>query len=285
MATALESVPPPALPQATVEYARPYQDQLNNVHRLFYNRLTAVLNQLTSAAPGGAGLYFPYGAFQDSTTQTIPANTAQVMRFDTTDLSKSVSLNSHTVTFTASQALTTLTVTAVSAGTIYLGMTVTGGVAAGTTITAFGTGTGGTGTYTVSTSGTVGSQAMTGTVQSKIVVSNSGVYNLQWSAQFTNADTQLHDVSIWLRSDASGAAIDVPASNSVISVPNKHGGVDGHTIFSLNYYITLLVNEYVELWWSSNSTDVSLTAIGTQTSPVRPSTPSVIATLSFVSNI
>ena len=51
---------------------------------------------------------------------------------------------------------TTLTVTAVTSGTLYLGQTIQGaGVAANTMITAFGTGSGGTGTYTISTSQTV----------------------------------------------------------------------------------------------------------------------------------
>lgn len=50
----------------------------------------------------------------------------------------------------------TLTVTAVASGTIYLGQTVQGsGVPVGSVITAFGTGSGGLGTYTISNSATV----------------------------------------------------------------------------------------------------------------------------------
>ena len=60
---------------------------------------------------------------------------------------------------------TTLTITVATSGALYVGSLLTGtGVTAGTTITAFGTGTGGTGTYTVSTSQTVASTAITGTV-------------------------------------------------------------------------------------------------------------------------
>jgi hypothetical protein len=58
---------------------------------------------------------------------------------------------------------TSLNVTAVSSGVIQVGMLLTGtGVTAGTTITALGTGTGGTGTYTVSTAQTVASTFITG---------------------------------------------------------------------------------------------------------------------------
>lgn len=63
--------------------------------------------------------------------------------------------------FTGSISGTTLTVTAVQLGQISAGNTLFGvGVAAGTTITALGTGTGGIGTYTVSTSQTVPSETM-----------------------------------------------------------------------------------------------------------------------------
>jgi hypothetical protein len=58
---------------------------------------------------------------------------------------------------------TSLNVTAVTSGVIQVGMLLTGtGVTAGTTITALGTGTGGTGTYTVSVGQTVASTLITG---------------------------------------------------------------------------------------------------------------------------
>ncbi len=64
-------------------------------------------------------------------------------------------------TFTASRATTVLTVTAVASGTISNGDTVwhTSGTNAGT-ITSFGTGSGGTGTYNMSASGTLTSRTM-----------------------------------------------------------------------------------------------------------------------------
>lgn len=68
-----------------------------------------------------------------------------------------------TAAFTGAIATTTLTVSAVSAGTLYVGQVIAGvGVTVGTTITAFLSGTGGVGTYTVSASQTVSSVAMTG---------------------------------------------------------------------------------------------------------------------------
>lgn len=63
---------------------------------------------------------------------------------------------------TGSISSTTLTVSAVTSGVIGLGSIISGtGVTPGTYISAFGTGTGGTGTYTVSASQTVSSTAIT----------------------------------------------------------------------------------------------------------------------------
>lgn len=66
---------------------------------------------------------------------------------------------------TASFATNVMTVTAVTSGTVKVGDLVTSaGVAAGTYVTSFGTGTGGTGTYNLSTSpGTITAQAVTTT--------------------------------------------------------------------------------------------------------------------------
>jgi hypothetical protein len=74
-------------------------------------------------------------------------------------------MNSATVgaVVTAAIAGTTMTVSAVASGTLYVGQTVQGvGVTANTMITALGSGTGGTGTYTVSFSQTVASETMYG---------------------------------------------------------------------------------------------------------------------------
>ena len=114
---------------------------------------------------------------------------------------------------------------------------------------------------------------------SRITVVNSGVYNLQWSGQFENVDTQLHDASVWIRINGT----DVVGSGSLVSVPNKHGGVNGHTIAAWNYFVQLNAEDYVELWWSTDNAAVSLQTYAAGTSPTRPTTASVIATLSFVS--
>jgi hypothetical protein len=119
---------------------------------------------------------------------------------------------------------------------------------------------------------------------SKLQVTNPGIYNLQWSGQFQNTDTQEHDVSVWLKQgNGAGAAADVANSTGFVSVINKHGGINGHVITSWNYFVSMQADDYIQLWWSTNNAAVTLHYYPTQTGPVRPATASLIATLSFVS--
>lgn len=120
---------------------------------------------------------------------------------------------------------------------------------------------------------------------SKLTVAQAGIYNLQFSAQFDNTDTQEHDVSIWLRQDASGAGTDIAGSAGLVGVPSSHGGISGHVIIGWNYFVTLNTNDFVEIWWSTPNTAVTIQAYAAGTSPTRPSTASVVATMTFVSNL
>ena len=114
---------------------------------------------------------------------------------------------------------------------------------------------------------------------SKITVANSGIYNLQFSAQFTNTDTAFQDVYIWLRQNG----VDIPGSTGFVSVPNRHAGTDGHSIIGWNYFLDMAASDYVEIYWSIPNTAVSIQHLAASGTPTKPSTQSVVATLSFVS--
>lgn len=218
MATNLSSqITAPAVPNmgtpAEAYDQRFFNQTLGNLGN-YFRRITSIIGTLFGPR-GGKWINNPYGSFQDFTDQTVAANTAAAMRFDTTDISNGVSVVSN----------------------------------------------------------------------SRLTVTQAGIYNLQFSSQFQNTDTQLQDVSIWIRQDAAGAGSDVPGSMGLVSVPNSHGGIDGHTIVSWNYLVKLNANDFVELWWSTTSALVSMQAYAAGTSPTRPSAASVIATMTFVSNL
>lgn len=80
----LNLVAPPALPLAREQYDRPYQDQLNNILRLYFVQLSATLNSLVGDT-GGRFLQTPYAAIQRTTDKTFTANTATQVTFDQND--------------------------------------------------------------------------------------------------------------------------------------------------------------------------------------------------------
>ena len=116
---------------------------------------------------------------------------------------------------------------------------------------------------------------------SRITVDHPGVYNLQFSTQFINTDSAEQDVSVWFRKNGT----DIVRSNSEFTVHNRHGSVDGRLIAALNLFVEMNTNDYVEIMWRATSTTVSIQHLAAQTTPTRPETPSVIATLSYVSEL
>lgn len=115
---------------------------------------------------------------------------------------------------------------------------------------------------------------------SKIYAPNLGVYNMQFSLQLQNTDTQAHDVNIWLRYNGTNVA----DSNTLLTVPSSHGGVSGHLVAAWNFFLLYDASgDYFELCWSTNNTAVSIPAY-TASAPA-PATPSVIMTVNFVSRV
>jgi len=108
---------------------------------------------------------------------------------------------------------------------------------------------------------------------SRITFANTGIYNLQFSIQLENSDTQEHDVTIWLRKNGS----DVAGSSGFVAVVAKHGGINGHVLPSWNYLLDVVAGEYYELVWSATSTSVTMPFYAAGSPP--PSTASAIFTV------
>ena len=115
-----------------------------------------------------------------------------------------------------------------------------------------------------------------------ITVAQSGVYNYQFSAQFANTDAGVQTAYIWLRVNG----VDVPGTGSKFDVPSKHAGSDGYLIAACNFYVELNAGDYVTMYAAVANASVYMEAYTAQTSPFpMPSSPSVVATLSFVSSL
>jgi len=117
---------------------------------------------------------------------------------------------------------------------------------------------------------------------SKIVFENAGIYNLQYSAQFTNADNASEQsVSIWIRKNG----VNVDGSTGIIQLPKKGSGLNGETLPSWNFLLSLAAGDSISWYWSSPSTQVSISKFASATSPTRPSTASVVMTVTQQSGI
>lgn len=115
---------------------------------------------------------------------------------------------------------------------------------------------------------------------SRITFDHAGVYSLTFSIQFTNDDTLIHDVNVWLRKNDSGSSGDVPASDSKFSIISSHGGVSGNVIGTVNFVLPVVANDYLELMWATSNAQAYIHAEAAGTSPfAHPSIPGVICTV------
>jgi hypothetical protein len=283
--TQLRPTQQPRLPAAPVEYDRTYLDATLSILRQYFNQVDN-LNQSMLTNVGGRFLRTVCGSFYDTTQQSTTANTATLMTLNSTDTPNTNGISilaSGSATLTGSITGTTLTVSAVSIGTVYVGMAISGtGITAGTVISAYGTGTGGLGTYTVSISQTASSTTISGTVGQRIVVTYPGTYNMQFSVQAQNTDNAQHDINIWLKQNG----VDLVGSNGLISIPARKSagaGNEGHGIYGWNYFLTMAASDCLQLYWSTDNAAVTIQNYAAGTSPTRPSTSSVVLTMSFVS--
>lgn len=96
----LDSPQPPNLPYAPSEWSSQYQEQLNNVLRLYFNRLSNVTRYLLGPE-GGQYINIPYGAFYDTTDQVAGSTTtAYAITLNSTSSDNGVTIeNSSEVTF------------------------------------------------------------------------------------------------------------------------------------------------------------------------------------------
>ena len=117
---------------------------------------------------------------------------------------------------------------------------------------------------------------------SRLNVVNGGLYNCQFSIQFKNTTNDSQDVDVWFRKNGTN----IDKSNSRFGMPSrKSSGDPSHTVAAMNFFVDMAENDYIEIMWRPSDIGVNIEHFGTSTTPTRPAVPSVIATMSFVSNL
>lgn len=130
--------------------------------------------------------------------------------------------------------------------------------------------------YAMSFSTTVSANGVSiGSPSSRIYVANTGVYNIQFSAQLDKASGATGHIYIWL--DINGST--VANSATVVAIQ----GTSAECVAAWNFVVPLTAGEYFRLMWSTDDTNIQLTAAAAA-APV-PAIPSVILTVTQVNNL
>ena len=117
---------------------------------------------------------------------------------------------------------------------------------------------------------------------SRLNVSQAGIYNIQFSVQLVNTTNASIDIDIWFRKNGTN----IDKSNSRFGLaPRKSAGDPFHLIGAMNFFVSLDTNDYVELMWRTSDVGAYIEHYAASSTPTRPSIPSVIVTVTFVSNL
>jgi len=120
---------------------------------------------------------------------------------------------------------------------------------------------------------------------SRITVDHPGIYSFTFSIQFSNTDTSIHDINVWLRKNDSGASGDVADSDSRFSIIASHGGIPGNVVGTVNFVLKLVAADYIELMWATSNAAAYIHAEPTETSPfAHPGIPGIICTVTQVAS-
>ena len=106
---------------------------------------------------------------------------------------------------------------------------------------------------------------------SQIIVQQTGVYNIQFSAQLNHTTGGVAVVTLWLRKNGN----DVPRTSTDVTIE----GNETKTVMSWNFVDLANANDYYELIVSATDSFCQIYATGTRTAHVRPALPSLIVTV------
>jgi hypothetical protein len=112
-----------------------------------------------------------------------------------------------------------------------------------------------------------------------IKFTNAGIYDIQFSAQFdriAGSGNATFTPTIWLVYTGSNVA------NSATDILVTGGAGTSAIVPAWNWVIPIAANDYVEIYWSTPSTEVGLKSSVSRSNPTRPAVPSVIATVTQV---
>jgi len=114
---------------------------------------------------------------------------------------------------------------------------------------------------------------------SRLNVRNAGIYNVQFSLQLVNQDNAAQYADIWFRVNGT----DVPRSASRFDIPARKSATEwGHIVGTVNIFLDMNANDYVEIAGTTSSTLIGLEHYPADTGIPRPAIPAAIVTVNYI---
>jgi hypothetical protein len=102
-----------------------------------------------------------------------------------------------------------------------------------------------------------------------------GTYSLTFSAQITNYANSVQKAVFWVKKNGT----DYPDSATEMDLqPRKDSSNPNRQVITINYVATAEADDYVQVFWAGDSTQLSVESLPAGTSPVYPAVPSIILT-------
>lgn len=116
---------------------------------------------------------------------------------------------------------------------------------------------------------------------SKLTFVFAGTYRINVSVQLHNADSADHNVVFWFAKNGTNIA------NTATKITVPKAGDGGKAVFTTEIFVTLAANDYVQLYWFTDDTDVTLhyvapIAANAGVTPAIPAVPPAIVVVEMI---
>lgn len=106
-----------------------------------------------------------------------------------------------------------------------------------------------------------------GSPTSRVLIGQAGLYNIACSVQITSTNSSQKAIWVWIRKNGT---TDLPNSARVASITLNNG----YLVVTLSEVFSLLVNDYIEIMYASDSTNISISTVAA--TAFAPAAPAVI---------
>jgi hypothetical protein len=113
------------------------------------------------------------------------------------------------------------------------------------------------------------------TSSNRITFANAGIYLIAFELAVTSSSGTNSSISTWLAQNGTNIA-------NTTSDLTILGGANQPQLLEQQWILNVSAGDYVQIYWASSSTNVSLIYAASATSPTRPASPSAVVNVQFI---